>query len=278
MESKKVFLQLEQVLKKKYASEEAAAIAFRILDLEFQINKLDFLLNKPIKLPPNWSQLLTQLESGKPFQYVFQKEYFRDLLFELNQDTLIPRPETEELVDLVIEFLKQKSKPGRVLDIGTGSGCIPISLKKEVPTADIYAWDIAPLAILQAQKNAKQLNEQVYFEVQDVFQWMSRSETWDVIISNPPYVLEQEKEGMEAHVLEYEPHLAIFVPNENPLKYYIEITKMAKNRLNEGGCLFFEINRDYGNEVVNLLEKEQFKQVKLHIDFRGNKRFVSGQI
>jgi len=276
--SKEVFQILTQTLSGIYGSQEAEAIAFRILDLAFNLGKLDFLLNKEVNLPADWQQYLNQLAAGRPFQYVIGKEFFRDLRIGLNDATLIPRPETEELVQYVFNDLKQVTKPVRVLDIGTGSGCIPLSLKNEFPAVELVGWDISEKALQQANVNAQHLQLLVTFQLQDIFQWQENSEMWDMIISNPPYVLEAEKSEMLPHVVDHEPHLALFVPNEDPLKYYITIADMAISRLNTGGKLYFEINQAYGNEVKEMLISKGFKEVEVKVDFRGKERIVSCEV
>ena len=278
MGSKEVFQILTQTLSGIYGSQEAEAIAFRILDLAFNLGKLDFLLNKEVNLPADWQQYLNQLAAGRPFQYVIGKEFFRDLRIGLNDATLIPRPETEELVQYVFNDLKQVTKPVRVLDIGTGSGCIPLSLKNEFPAVELVGWDISEKALQQANVNAQHLQLLVTFQLQDIFQWQENSEMWDMIISNPPYVLEAEKSEMLPHVVDHEPHLALFVPNEDPLKYYITIADMAISRLNTGGKLYFEINQAYGNEVKEMLISKGFKEVEVKVDFRGKERIVSCEV
>lgn len=278
MGSKEVFQAIIQILRDKFDIQESEAIAYRILDLEFGLRKLDFLLNKYVELPLNWEGQLKKLSSGMPFQYVFQKEFFRDLQIGLNNATLIPRPETEELVQYVLNDLSKRSKPVRVLDIGTGSGCIPLAIKNEFPEAELFGWDISESAIAQAKLNAEHLDLFVQFQIQDIFDWKSNAETWDIIISNPPYVLEAEKTEMLPHVLDYEPALALFVPNEDPLKYYICIAEMAKSRLKDGGSLYFEINQAYGNEVKEMLISYGFKNVEVIKDFRGKERIVNCEL
>lgn len=274
MGSKEVFQEIVQSILSIYGNQEAEAIAYRILDMEFSIGKLDYLMNKSIDLPTNWADKKVELESGKPFQYVFGKEFFRDLLIGLNDDTLIPRPETEELVQLVLKDLKQASKPVRVLDIGTGSGCIPLAIKNEFPLAEVTGWDLSTKALEQAEINAKNVQLSVNFQLQNVFEWKSTTEKWDIIVSNPPYVLEAEKEEMMPHVLDFEPELALFVPNEDPLKYYHAISEMAFERLNPSGKLFFEINQAFGKEIQDMLMSKGFKEVEVIKDFRGKDRFV----
>lgn len=278
MGSKEVFKEIRHAIVHQYGEQESASIAHRILDLIFGINKLDFLLNKSIELPSNWKGSVSRLQSGEPFQYVFGKEYFKDLVIGLNEATLIPRPETEELVDLVLKEIKKRSTPVRVLDIGTGSGCMPLAIKNQFPSIEVVGWDVSVRAIQQATINAANLQLAVQFQLQNIFDWENNKETWDVIISNPPYVLENEKQEMLPHVLNYEPSLALFVPDEDPLLFYRIIAEMAQQRLHEGGSLFFEINQAYGNEVKELLILKGFKDVELMKDFRGKERFVVGKL
>jgi release factor glutamine methyltransferase len=206
---------------------------------------------------------------------VTEKAYFYDRLFGLNSSTLIPRPETEELVLQVLKLLGNEEK--QILDIGTGSGCIAITLALEAPRAQVTAWDLASVAIEKAQENAEELGANVIFKQQDVFAWEKEDQMWDIIVSNPPYVLESEKIEMEAHVLDHEPHLALFVPDEDPSKFYRVIGEMAQARLMPGGYLCFEINRAFGAQNVALAEAQGFENIQLVQDFNGNDRMLIAQ-
>jgi release factor glutamine methyltransferase len=199
------------------------------------------------------------------------KTYFRNHLFQVNADTLIPRPETEELVDLVLHHAKDNAS---VLDVGTGSGCIPISLKLERPSLKVEAWDISAGALDMARQNAKALEAEVKFKEQDIFAWPSSEGNWDVIVSNPPYVTEEEKKGMANHVLDFEPHLALFVPNDDALRYYEALADFSLERLTQGGYLCIEINQYFGTQTVELLFSKGFQEVKLLQDFKGNDRMI----
>jgi release factor glutamine methyltransferase len=200
-------------------------------------------------------------------------EFFRDRKFMVSPATLIPRPETEELVFKILPLIEKRH---RVLDIGTGSGCIAVSLAIETD-ASIFAWDISEGALDIAKKNASLFSAQVGFQVQDVFEWEQTSDTWDFIVSNPPYVLDEEKTEMSANVLDFEPHLALFVPDLDPLKFYQALGNFAWNRLNQGGWLAVEINRAYGLETEKLFRQIGFSTTELHQDFIGNDRFVLAQ-
>jgi release factor glutamine methyltransferase len=227
--------------------------------------------------PNDWEQILSRLSKGEPFQYVIQKAFFRSSKFLVNANTLIPRPETSELVDLVLDKIPTWKTNPNILDVGTGSGCIPISLKMEYSNAQITAWDISKDALNTAQENAKQHEVEIFFAKQDLFKWAETTQFWDIIVSNPPYVLEKESLEMEKHVLDFEPHLALFVPNNDPLKYYKALTDFAINNLQNNGWLLLEINRAFGIETVDLLEEKGFTEVSLVNDFRNNPRFVIGK-
>jgi release factor glutamine methyltransferase len=202
------------------------------------------------------------------------KTYFRDHLFSVNSDTLIPRPETEELVDLV---LRHAPKNASILDVGTGSGCIPISWKLERPSLKLEAWDISVGALEVARQNALLLGASVEFKQQDIFTWPSAEGSWDIIVSNPPYVTQDEAKEMANHVLNYEPHLALFVPNDDALRYYEALADFAQERLRAGGYLCLEINQHFGTQTVELLFSKGFQEVKLLQDFKENDRMIVAQ-
>ena len=267
--------QIQQAIATKYPAAEARAISHAYLNMKCGVNTLDILMEKSVEEPVGFAFDLSRLAAGEPLQYVTGKAYFYDRIFSLNSATLIPRPETEELVSQVLNLIGNERK--RVLDIGTGSGCIAISLALEAPQAEVSAWDVAPEAIIQAQENADQLGAKVALKQQDIFDWELETNTWDIIVSNPPYVLDAEKSEMESHVLDHEPHLALFVSDEDPLKFYRVIGEMAQKRLTPGGFLCFEINRALGAENVALAEKQGFENIQLLKDFHGNDRMLIAQ-
>ncbi|MHA8076870.1 peptide chain release factor N(5)-glutamine methyltransferase [Aquirufa sp. TARAVU-A1A] len=267
--------QIQQAIASKYPANEARAISHAYLNMRCLINTLDILMDKAVEEPLGFAEDLSRLAAGEPLQYVTGKAYFFDRIFSLNAATLIPRPETEELVSQVLNLIGNERK--RVLDIGTGSGCIAVSLALEAPQAEVNAWDVAPEAILKAKENADQLGAQVNFKQQDVFDWTKDSNVWDIIVSNPPYVLEAEKAEMESHVLDHEPHLALFVSDEDPLIFYRVIGEMAQQRLISGGFLCFEINRAFGAQNVDLAEAQGFENIQLLKDFHGNDRMLIAQ-
>ncbi len=271
--SKKLVGQIMTSLLHLYTENEAKSMAYRCLDLGWDCSPTDILMEKPVEISDEWEAKLGRLHSGEPLQYVMGFEFFRDRKFMVSPVTLIPRPETEELV---IKILPLIEKQHRVLDVGTGSGCIAISLSIETD-ASIFAWDVSEGALDIAKRNARLLSASLGFQLQDVFEWEETADTWDFIVSNPPYVLDQEKNEMSPNVLNFEPHLALFVPDLNPLKFYQTLGTFAWSRLNPGGWLAVEINRAYGLETENLFRQIGFSTTELHQDFNGNDRFVLAQ-
>ena len=271
--SKELVGQIMTSLLHLYTENEAKSMAYRCLDLGWDCSPTDILMEKPVEISDEWESKLGRLHSGEPLQYVMGFEFFRDRKFMVSPATLIPRPETEELV---IKILPLIEKQHRVLDVGTGSGCIAISLSIETD-ASIFAWDVSEGALDIAKRNARLLSASLGFQLQDVFEWEETADTWDFIVSNPPYVLDQEKNEMSPNVLNFEPHLALFVPDLNPLKFYQTLGTFAWSRLNQGGWLAVEINRAYGLETENLFRQIGFSTTELHQDFNGNDRFVLAQ-
>lgn len=268
-----LFDQIIQALGDRYTHEERKAIAYRCLDIGFDLSAVDVKMGKAVEAFVDWDLRLHRLANGEPLQYVMGAGFFLDRLFALNPTTLIPRPETEELVLKIIPLIKADSK---VLDVGTGSGCIAISLALAT-NAELSAWDVSAEAIQTAEANAKNLGARVEFAQQDLFTWTQTSGHWDLIVSNPPYVLEKEKEDMHAHVLDFEPHEALFVPDEDPLKFYVALADLAMDRLQNGGHLALEINQAFGQETRDLLVQKGFSQVRLYPDFFGKDRMMLAQ-
>ncbi|MBT8281470.1 MAG: peptide chain release factor N(5)-glutamine methyltransferase [Muriicola sp.] len=217
---------------------------------------------------------LSALKQGQPLQYVLGITSFMDLPIKVNNNVLIPRPETEELVRAIIEDYKDFSTALRVLDIGTGSGCIALSLSKYLPMAIVKGIDLSPGALKTARENAR-LNElDVEFVESDIRTMNLPEESYDIIVSNPPYVLDMEKSAMEEHVKEAEPSMALFVPDDTPLVFYKYIVSEARKALVKGGAIYLEINQRFGNEVSNLLEDHKFESIELSKDLYGRDRFV----
>ena len=217
-----------------------------------------------------------KLKKHVPIQYVLGKSYFMDLEFQVNDAVLIPRPETEELVEWIAGSIPVDANLS-MLDIGTGSGCIAISLKNIFINADISAYDVSEKALTVAAQNAKFNNLHVSFEYYDILSQDDVSKSWDLIVSNPPYIPEKEKSEILPNVLNNEPHLALFVPDNDPLIFYRKIACYAQKCLKEGGWLFFEIHRDYGLQTVNLLSELEFTEIELRKDLSGNDRMIKAR-
>jgi release factor glutamine methyltransferase len=219
---------------------------------------------------------ISDLKKQIPIQYIIGSTAFYGLTFLVNEHVLIPRPETEELVNWIIENSKLQTSNSTltILDIGTGSGCIPISLAKNLPNASISAIDISTEAIKIATKNAQLNNVTIQFLEKDILNTTQLPKNYNVIVSNPPYVRELEKAQMQENVLAYEPHLALFVKNENPLLFYDKIADLAKKHLTKNGSLYFEINQYLGVETVDLLKQKGFKNIELKKDIFGVDRMI----
>ncbi|MBS4040305.1 MAG: peptide chain release factor N(5)-glutamine methyltransferase [Flavobacteriales bacterium] len=220
-----------------------------------------------------WEKLLIHLQERKPIQYFFGKQYFFGEAFQVNSNTLIPRSETEELVEWMLEVLP-KSESIEILDIGTGTGCIAITLAKELPNAKISAIDVSERALEVAKNNAKSHQVLVDFWQKDILKEEISEKTWQAIVSNPPYVRELEKATLLPHVLQEEPGLALFVSDEDPLLFYRVIAQKAWNTLSSGGHLFYEINQYLGKETLALLQDMGYQNIQLRKDLKGNDRMI----
>ncbi len=271
---------LIQTLTPMHGAQEARAIVYALLEDVFGLSKTDVLLGRFEALSEaeklHFAECAKRLSTGEPLQYVVGTAPFGELRFEVTPATLIPRPETLELVEWVAT--DEQVRPAlRLLDIGTGSGCIAISLAKHLPQAVVSAWDISAEALAVARRNAQRNGVTVDFKQVDVLH-VSEAETYDCIVSNPPYICEEEKAEMTDSVLFHEPHTALFVPNTDPLRFYRVIAELGMRCLSPGGTLYFEINRAYGAETCNLLRDLGFRDVELRKDFYGNDRMVKGEM
>jgi release factor glutamine methyltransferase len=267
-------------LKEIYDEREIKSLFEMVCESVFGLTRTDLLL-KDVALLLEGDMLkfdfvLSELIKRLPIQYVFGEAHFYERLFNVNEHVLIPRQETEELIQLILKSTSDTSS--KILDIGTGSGIIPITLNKELAESDVWAIDISKEALKVAEVNSKKHDSNITFKEIDVLdesKWNDLPNDFNVIVSNPPYVLNSEKELMHNNVLDYEPHLALFVEDNNPLLFYKKITKLAIQKLKKGGKLYFEINEMYGKETANLLT-ESFKEVKVEKDINGKDRFVYG--
>ncbi|MDI9311679.1 MAG: peptide chain release factor N(5)-glutamine methyltransferase [Limnohabitans sp.] len=263
-----------------YDEKEIESFFYILLESFHKLKRIDFALNPNLELNSEeisrWETSLKELEKEKPVQYILGETEFFGLPFFVNENTLIPRPETEELVSWILQSSKfriQNSKL-RILDIGTGTGCIAISLAKNLPEAEVFALDVSEKAIEVAKKNATINNVNITFLHQSILETEDLEQQFDIIVSNPPYVRNLEKEEIKKNVLDYEPHLALFVEDTDALLFYRRITQLAKKNLTASGELYFEINQYLGNEMTLLLENLGFKNIELRKDIYENDRMT----
>jgi release factor glutamine methyltransferase len=218
-----------------------------------------------------------QLLNGKPLQYIIQKAWFLGKAYFVNEAVLIPRPETEELVEWIIEYAQIINKPLSILDIGTGSGCIPISLKLAIPNAHITAIDISKEALAIAEQNAASYHTEIEWIAQDILQTKQLKDRYDIMVSNPPYIPLREKLAMQKQVADHEPEIALFVPDQFPLIFYSKIAHIGKSALKPNGQLFFEIHYDQGEAIIALLDEMGY-HAELRQDIFGKDRMVRASL
>lgn len=259
-----------------YDEKEIESFFYFVLQSFHHKKRIDLALQPEMEMDAlqllRWEAVLSDLKKQKPIQYIVGETEFCGLSFLVNENVLIPRPETEELVELVLS--NQDTSNVTILDIGTGSGCIPIAIKKNWPSAEVYAIDVSEKALATAMKNADLNKTKVVFELKNILETNDLERQFDIIISNPPYVRNIEKAEIKPNVLEYEPHLALFVEDDDPLLFYRKIARLALKNLNPNGKLYFEINQYLGKETVELLSELQFSTVELRKDIYGNDRMV----
>jgi len=285
-------------LKSLYDEEEAKGLAFYVIHHICGMSKSHFLLNKEEQIAEiteaSLIMIMDELKTGKPVQYILGETEFYGLPFKVNPSVLIPRPETEELIEWVIKEVRsrksevgsQKSEVGSpksevrsILDIGTGSGCIAIALKKHLPGVKVYGMDISPDALETARQNALLNSTEIQLLQADILKDTNpifRSK-YSIIISNPPYITIAEKEQMHIHVIEHEPHSALFVPDNKPLIFYEHIIDFAGTHLFADGLLFFEIHENFGKQVISLLDQKGFSDIELRKDLQGKDRMVKAK-
>lgn len=286
-----------------YNEREAQAIVRTVLDALFGMSLTDICLGKVTQLSADdttrLEKIMQRLEKSEPVQYVLGTEWFAGRLFDVAPGVLIPRPETEDLVKWACNEAKEKEKEDNskeergkeeeegfkkeeeaphpsILDIGTGSGCIAITVALALPQAHVTAWDISPDALAIAAGNAHKLGASVRFEHQDALSAPDDKERWDVIVSNPPYICDRERADMSDNVLNYEPELALFVPDSDPLLFYRAIARYASKALKPGGRLLFETNTAYAHEVAQAMADEGFTAIEVRNDCFGKPRMVKG--
>ena len=276
-----------QELSSLYEEQEIESFFYIILEKLHGFKRIDLALNPQTVMDgahlKQWKNIVSELKKQRPVQYILGETEFYGLRFLVNENTLIPRPETEELVELIIESTNYELRNTKlkVLDIGTGSGCIAISLAKHLPTSEVYAIDVSEEALTTAKKNAELNKVAIDFISTNILDVVTLSavagldKQFDIIVSNPPYVRNLEKDEIKPNVLEYEPHLALFVDDIDPLLFYRKIAELAIKNLNPNGKLYFEINQYLGKETIKLLEDFGFRNVELKKDIYGNDRIIS---
>lgn len=272
------YRELWRTLEPLYGNGEARAVTDYVLDVCFGLSKADIMCGAVEEMTAEkaaeLNKIFGRLMEGEPVQYVLGRAEFCGRWFDVRPGVLIPRPETEELCAWITADSKASASP-KVLDIGTGSGCIAITLQLDMPESNVTAWDISADALDVARENAKQLGANVNFVKQDALNAKPEGE-WDVIVSNPPYICEKEKKDMAVNVLEHEPHTALFVPDADPLLFYRAITRLAVQTLSKGGRLYFEINPIYADDTCHMMRAEGMTAVELRSDMYGKQRMAKG--
>lgn len=268
-----------------YGPEEASSIAWLTIGFVCRINRSQYISSKYDDLNEtelaSFHRILTELKKEIPVQYVLGETEFYGSVFKVDPSVLIPRPETEELVDWVLKdlkALKHDQNALKVLDIGTGSGCIPVTIKKYLQDATVFGMDVSSLALDKARENAILNQTEVNFIEDNILLPMTSQSGFDIIISNPPYVMIREKEQMHANVLNHEPHTALFVPDEDPLIFYNAIADFAQKHLLPHGHLYLEINENLGAQTLSLLKIKGFKTLELKKDLRDKDRMIKAQL
>ena len=262
---------------------EAEVMATWLLEYYLLIDRTDLLVNNTVEVSDVVAQRLSRavarVQRQEPIQYILEEAYFYGRRFKVTPDVLVPRRETEELVAMVKDENPQEGL--RILDVGTGSGCIAVTLSKEMRKPTVHALDISPLAVRVAEENAAMHQADVTFSVRDILQKEAAISTpYDIIVSNPPYVRRSEAGEMTERVLKYEPEQALFVEDHQPLLYYKRMVELSRSHgwLSANGKIYWEINEALGDEILFLLAKNQFVDVRLQKDMQGKSRFVRGKL
>ena len=272
-----VYHEIKKMLAGYYPDAEASALAKMLLVEVLHFSTLELFGGKDKEVFKKDLDVLYEmsrrLQNREPIQYIIGRETFCGMPFVVNRHVLIPRPETQDLVEWIIGEVQQ-TNPCRLLDMGTGSGCIAISLAKELPQAQVEAWDISGEALQVARQNALNNQVKVDFHQQDILSASPGIAEWNVIVSNPPYITNKEKAEMEANVLNWEPHTALFVPDHDPLLFYRKIAQLGMSMLVNGGALYFEINRAYGTETIAMLQALGYENIIIRKDRFNNERMI----
>lgn len=278
-ELNQLYRRIRNLLTPRYGDQEASAMAFAFLEDKYDASRTDVLCGKvrdfSEKEHQEMEDLLQQLVEGNPLQYVLGQSFFYGRSFIVSPAVLIPRPETEALVEMVVQ-----EQPESVLDCGTGSGCIAVSIAAELPTSRVTAWDISDEALCVAKENAAALGATVTFQKRDILEESTvenTGERYACIVSNPPYICHREASEMEQHVLDHEPHLALFVPDQDPLLFYRALAELANRRLLLGGLLCVETNKAYTRETAELFSSFGFEDIEIIEDCFSVPRFVKAR-
>ena len=280
--------ELVQRLSTIYDKREASNIADMVMENLTGYTKSQRFVHKASALPVEkfqaFEKCMVALEQHKPIQYVLNEAWFFGMKFYVDENVLIPRPETEELVNWVIEEIQRSESIGWsgrliILDVGTGSGCIPISLKKAIPKAEVWGCDISDQALNVARINAATLDHLVDFQGLDFLEPIQRNQLphVNILVSNPPYIPEKDKDSMQPNVLQYEPHLALFVPNNDALIFYRAIAEFGQHRMNKDGIIFVEIHEDLAVQLTDLFSQRGYSRIEVRRDLQGKERMMKVQ-
>lgn len=275
--ARKIFEELYKDLQQYDSPEEQKAKLFHLLENRLGLSRTDIVADQPVTLKlDEYDQLQTdikKLKEGFPVQYILGKAWFYGREFKVNPSVLIPRPETEELVQLIIN--ENKGTGHKILDIGTGTGCIPVTLKAEMSSVEVWGLDISEEALAVARENAKTLNVNVAFSRHDIFDKTGDLPMVDILVSNPPYVPKKEQQSMQREVLRHEPHQALFVEDDDPLVFYRRIAEVGRELLPKDGRIYFEIHNAFGEDVKNLLGNIGYKKINIIQDIHNKDRIVT---
>ena len=287
MRIKEGYQLLQQRLQSMYEPREASQIAEMVMEKITGYTRTERLVHHNILLETHqtemFEQYLRELESGRPVQYVLGECWFQNMLFKVDERVLIPRPETEELVEYIKTHYKSipcgLESTCKMIDIGTGSGCIAVSLKKAFPLIEVWAVDKSSRALELAMENANKLNAEISFKQTDILEESKNDSlpAFNIIVSNPPYIPQHESSELEKHVIAFEPNEALFVTNQDPLEFYKAIVEFSEHHLLRGGMVFFETHEKYAKDVALLLEENEFEQVQMKKDIQGKDRIVSAK-
>lgn len=275
------YRELWQALIPAYDEREAKNIARMVFEQRFGLSLTDICMGKDKQLSEKThsetEKIAERLLQNEPVQYVLGCETFCGRTFKVRPGVLIPRPETAGLIELMAALRDPKRPSANILDIGTGSGCIAVTAARDIPGADVTAWDIADEALATAAENAKELGAQVRIVRQDALCPPEDNGLWDFVVSNPPYICDKERAEMSRNVLDHEPATALFVPDDDPLKFYRVIAHYSRLALRQGGWLLFEINPLYADDMMTMLTDEHFDRISISDDMFGRKRFAMAQ-